>query len=103
MLGLLAVVLLAAVPATGVQAASVQWARKLGGSATRTLNNDFARSIAVDGTGGQDVFVRKYSLTGSGLWTRQFGTASSDDGPGIAVYAGSLQACKHKCGTHLAA
>lgn len=37
--------------------------------------------------GGIDVYLRKYSFTGSVLWTRQFGTPSDDDtiGPSGAV------------------
>lgn len=37
--------------------------------------------------GGIDVFLRKYSVTGSVLWTRQFGSTSDDDtiGPSGAV------------------
>ena len=37
--------------------------------------------------GGIDIFLRKYSVTGSVIWTRQFGTPADDDtiGPSGAV------------------
>jgi len=42
------------------------------------------------GSGDQDVFVRKYDAAGSVLWTRQFGTASSDQAGGIAAGASGV-------------
>jgi hypothetical protein len=36
-------------------------------------------------SGGIDAFVRKYDLDGNEIWTRQFGTSSTDDAWGIAV------------------
>jgi hypothetical protein len=36
--------------------------------------------------GGRDVFVRKYDSAGKHLWTRQFGTASSDVAYGVALH-----------------
>ena len=70
-----------------------------------TTESDIAGGIAADSSGvyvagstigvfpgqsavgGIDVYLRKYSFTGSVLWTRQFGTASDDDtvGPSGAV------------------
>ena len=35
--------------------------------------------------GGQDGFLRKYDLAGNEIWTRQFGTSSSDFGLGVSV------------------
>ncbi len=37
--------------------------------------------------GGQDAFVRKLDADGNALWTRQFGTSSSDIARGVAVDA----------------
>ena len=70
-----------------------------------TTESDIAGGIAADSSGvyvagstigvfpgqsavgGIDVYLRKYSFTGSVLWTRQFGTTSDDDtvGPSGAV------------------
>jgi len=79
------------------------WTRQFGTSTT-----DQAVGIAVDsggvyvagstggvlpgqaGSGGQDVFVRKYDPAGAELWTRQFGTASSDQAGGIAAGASGV-------------
>ena len=38
--------------------------------------------------GGSDAFVRKYDAAGNALWTRQFGTASSDWANGVAIDSG---------------
>ncbi len=79
------------------------WTRQFG-----TLQDDYVYSVAVDSTGvyvvgatsgalpGQtskgslDAFVRKYSSTGQLLWTRQFGTASSDNARAVTVTGGSI-------------
>ena len=70
-----------------------------------TTESDIAGGVAADSTGvyvagstigifpgqsavgGIDLYLRKYSFTGSVLWTRQFGTSSDDDtvGPSGAV------------------
>jgi hypothetical protein len=75
-----------------------------------TDSDDFASSIAVDGSGniyvagyvggilpgqassgGEDVFVRKYDSKGHELWTRQFGSSGDDTAAGVAVsLAGSV-------------
>jgi Ca2+-binding RTX toxin-like protein len=77
------------------------WTRQFGTPAT-----DLGQGLAVD-TGGAvyvagytsgtlpgqtsagslDAFVRKYTASGSEAWTRQFGTASTDLGLGVAVDA----------------
>jgi len=74
------------------------WTRQFG-----TASTDEALGIASDGTGvyvvgktqgtfaGQptsangDPFVRKYDANGNELWTRQFGTASTEDATGVAA------------------
>lgn len=70
-----------------------------------TTESDIAGGVAADSTGvyvagstigvfpgqsaigGIDLYLRKYSFTGSVIWTRQFGTASDDDtvGPSGAL------------------
>jgi hypothetical protein len=80
------------------------WSRKFGGP-----SDDLALSLAVDRTtgetwatgyfagsvdfgggaltsaGGNDIFVVKYSSSGSHLWSRRFGNTSTDKGYGIDV------------------
>ncbi len=75
------------------------WARQFGSS-----SGDIAYGVAVDGlgnvyvagvtpgtmpgqtlAGGDDAFARKYDATGNELWTRQFGSSSSDYAYGVAV------------------
>jgi len=77
------------------------WARQFG-----TAESDEAHALAVDAggnilvagytegslsgasAGGFDAFVRKYDPKGTVLWTRQFGTAQSDEATSLAVDAG---------------
>jgi hypothetical protein len=78
-------------------AGTEQWTRQFG-----TLSEDRGYGVAVDGSGvyvtgytsgalegtsagGRDVFVRKYDVAGTELWTRQFGTPNDDEGYGVAV------------------
>ncbi|MBP7682915.1 MAG: SBBP repeat-containing protein, partial [Deltaproteobacteria bacterium] len=75
------------------------WTRQFG-----TASNDEARSVSVgsDGSvlvagytpgtfsgqssaGNHDAFVRKYDAAGTELWTRQFGSASTDDARSVSV------------------
>jgi len=74
------------------------WVRQFG-----TSTNDQGWALAVDGAGnayitgntlgslggpiagGYDVFLAKYDASGTQLWTRQFGTSTSDQGYGVAV------------------
>ena len=75
-----------------------EWTRQLG-----TDSDDQGRGVALDGmgnilvcgytygdlggdnAGAADVFVSKFDPCGAVVWTRQFGTSSSDYGRGIAV------------------
>lgn len=77
------------------------WSRQFGTTGDDTVSavaTDSAGHIYVTGTtnrafpsqtirGASDVFVRKYRPDGKALWTREFGTASSDYGNGIATDA----------------
>ena len=79
---------------------NVIWTKQFG-----TTGNDFARAVEVDSVGnvivgaqtqgslefgvanagGSDIVLRKYSSTGTILWTKQFGTSANDWPQGIAV------------------
>jgi hypothetical protein len=79
-------------------AGNMAWTRQFG-----TGSADQAAGVAVDasgvyvagrtagtlpgltGAGLSDVFVRKYDLGGTEVWTRQFGTAAADQALGVAV------------------
>src|SRR5262249_36565624 len=78
---------------------NIDWLRQFGAPGL-----DFARGVAADGSvyvagntfgtlpdqthaGAEDAFVRKYDAAGNVLWTRQFGTAGSDQANGVAVDA----------------
>ncbi|HWP85849.1 MAG TPA: hypothetical protein VNN17_11700, partial [Terriglobia bacterium] len=74
------------------------WTRQFGASSNARVN-----AIATDGSnlymagtvsgilpgqsgaGGSDAFVRKYDADGNELWTRQFGSASLDEGFGVSA------------------
>ena len=88
------------------------WTRQFGSS-----SSDDARGIAVDGAsvyvvgytvgilpgqtapGGGDTFVRKYDAAGNELWTRQFGTTTSDIAGGVAVDASGVYVAGLTSGT----
>ena len=76
-----------------------QWTRQFGSS-----GNDFSTSVAVDASGNvyvggytfgsldgytnagdYDIFLVKYNAAGTKQWTRQFGTATGDEGGHVAV------------------
>ncbi len=83
------------------------WTRQFGGSGAA---DDFGTSAALDGavlyvagyvagllpgqtgSGGTnlDAFVRRYDSTGTEVWTRQFGTTSSDKAYGIATHSSGI-------------
>lgn len=88
-----------------------RWTRQFG-----TPGDDSGASVAVDTTGlhvagdttgvfpGQsgagpgDVFVRRYSLDGNDLWTRQFGTDKHDSAQDMAVDTTGLYLTGHTTG-----
>ncbi len=94
----LAVTLLLAVPLTPAVAEGPLWIRQAG-----TVFDDISWDVAVDGDGNAyitgytagdfsgptagagDSFLAKYNPTGTLLWMRQIGTASTDSASGIAV------------------
>lgn len=97
---LVVVLLLSLILQNVVKAQDFDWISQFG-----TPDSDIAGGVAADLTGvyvagstigvfpgqsavgGIDVYLRKYSFTGSAIWTRQFGTAADDDtvGPSGAV------------------
>jgi hypothetical protein len=50
-------------------------------------------------SGGQDAFVRKYFFSGALVWTRQFGTAASDQATSIAADASGVSVSGSTAGT----
>ena len=51
--------------------------------------------------GGGDAYLRKINPRGATLWTRQFGTASTDSGMGVAVEGSSVFVTGSTAGTFL--
>jgi hypothetical protein len=105
------------------------WARRLGGDATvsRSVDDDWAHAVAVDGggnvlvagrfngtgdfggvtltsAGGQDAFVAKLDPNGQVLWARRWGAANNDEaGFGVgADAAGNVYALGDRHGPTLA-
>jgi hypothetical protein len=89
------------------------WTRQFGGSSV-----DYATGVAVDASGAvyvvgytygtlpgkasagnADAFVRKYDSLGNEIWTRQFGTSSTDYVWGVAVDASGVYVSGHTVGT----
>ena len=85
----------------GKEAVEIEWIRQFGSSAI-DYNYGFGPAVDADGNvhttgytygalpgqvnaGANDVFVRKYDATGNEVWTRQFGTASLDQGNGVSA------------------
>lgn len=79
-------------------------------------NADQARGIAVDvsgvyvmgltngvvaapAVGGNDIFLRKYDSNGNVIWTKQFGTNTTDQGNGVAVDATGVYVAGDTTGT----
>jgi len=90
------------------------WTRQFGSSSTDTASGVAADVGGVyvagssEGTlpgqtsaGSTDVFVRKYDAEGNELWTRQFGTSSSDLALGVAADAGGVYVAGWTGGTLL--
>jgi hypothetical protein len=75
------------------------WTRQFGTSASDSAADVAADSMGVyvagstfgamsaggGSAGGQDAFLRKFDTSGGELWTRQFGTADSDQAIGLAL------------------
>src|SRR5262249_33222127 len=103
-------------------AGSELWTRQFGGAKRSgglitPSPSDTATGVAVDGTdiyvsgstlgtfagqtspGNQDAFVRKYDAAGNVIWTRQFGTAGTDQATGIAADASGLYVSGFTSGT----
>jgi len=76
---------------------ALQWHREFG-----TVNTDYGRGIAIDSSNNiyvtgfidavyvypqmiGDVFLKKYTIDGTEVWSRQFGTTGSDEGLSVAV------------------
>ena len=51
-----------------------------------------------EGSGGRDVFLRKYDTTGEVLWTRQFGTTSLDSGRAVVADSSGVYVTGHTVG-----
>jgi len=49
--------------------------------------------------GGSDAFVRKYDGDGNAIWTRQFGTSSTDEANGVSADASGSYVAGLTCGT----
>lgn len=93
---------------------NVQWIKEFGSSGPDYLQGiacDPAGNICITGytetslagnrhIGGADIFVAKYDATGQELWTRQLGTAASDQGAAIACDAvGNIYVTGHTEGS----
>ncbi len=50
-------------------------------------------------SGGYDVFIRKYDLNGTELWTRQFGTSGNDIGSAIGILSSEVYVTGRTDGT----
>jgi uncharacterized protein (AIM24 family) len=79
------------------------WSKRFGNTGTDVANGiaiDTSGNVLVTGNfqntvdfgggpltsaGGKDIFVAKYSSSGTHLWSKRFGNSSDDDGKGIAV------------------
>jgi hypothetical protein len=90
---------------------ALMWVRQFGGrrdDAVRALATDGRRAFAAGWTsgglrgptrGGVDGFVRTLDATGSGLWTRQYGTTGDDALTAVAVRRGEVYAAGSTTGT----
>ena len=89
------------------------WTRQFGAAGPAP---DFASAVDSDGNvyvagqtdgtlqdqvngGDRDVFVRKYDALGNEVWTRQFGTTSTDEAFGVAVDANGVYVAGQTGGT----
>jgi hypothetical protein len=82
---------------------SVVWTRQFGSTsdeialavAVDSLDNVFVAgytfgAMAGSNKGLRDAFVRKFTSSGTAVWTRQFGTSAGDEATGVAVDGGSV-------------
>lgn len=95
------------------QAQAIMWYRQFGSvtsSSDSVMGVDSDGNIYVLGTtqgalpgevsaGGADLYVRKYDRDGVVLWTRQFGTSSSDQGVAVSVDATGVYVAGYTTGT----
>ena len=89
-----------------------QWTRQFGTSGSDTPNGLSAdgSSVYVGGqttgtlpgqtnAGSDDTFVRKFDSNGNGLWTRQFGTTSTDHSVGVSAANSAVYIAVQTLGT----
>lgn len=81
---------------------SVIWGKQFGTpsyEAAESVASDSSNNAYVVGTtygslagsrGGSDIFVRKYTSSGSVAWTKQFGTTDYDYGSDVVVYGSNV-------------
>jgi photosystem II stability/assembly factor-like uncharacterized protein len=88
------------------------WTRQFGSSASDTAYGVSADSSGVyvtgytsgtlpgqSSSGGDDVFVQKYDSSGTALWTRQFGTATTDHANAVMASAAGVYVTGYTGGT----
>ncbi|MFL5807536.1 MAG: PKD domain-containing protein [Roseiflexaceae bacterium] len=104
-------VLIALASTPTVWGAEIAWVRQFGSAngdkayAVDVEDNVYVAGVASGAWPGQpwagtnDAFVRKYDANGNELWTRQFGTTSSDDVRGIAADASGVYVVGYTVGT----
>ncbi|WP_432798975.1 SBBP repeat-containing protein [Poriferisphaera sp. WC338] len=91
---------------------SALWTRQFGGTSLDTGNGvaidhvgniyvvgQTSTHLGVGGSVGEDAFVRKYSSTGTEMWTRQIGGLGNEDGVAITVRHGDVYITGHTTGS----
>ena len=87
----------------GVTDGTVVWSRQFGTSSTDRASSVsvYSSGVYVAGhtegsflpqtsSGLKDAYVSKYDFNGNEIWTRQFGTPSSDEALGVSVYSSGV-------------